>query len=243
MKKIIITGGTSGIGLEIAKRLLTLNYHVHLLGRNFSEAEFLNNFRKYKDNIKVSLFNINSLTEVKNFFHDNNEMIDGIIHSVGITDVKIFEESDLMLINEVMQTNLISLINFNQLAFPILKKNENTSIIHISSACSLYPCATVAYSVSKAGLDMLTKCLAIEWQKYKIRVNSINPAITKTPFHINNNIVEDCNYDKWLSDMKINNIHNEIINTEEIAHCVEFLLNEKSSSITGTILPIGALSK
>jgi NAD(P)-dependent dehydrogenase (short-subunit alcohol dehydrogenase family) len=230
MRKIIIIGGTSGIGEAILKRLK--NDMIFVISRNHSK--FIVN-----KNIHYFNFDINNENEIKNFFKNNNFQFDVIIHSAGTTDIKSFEDTEIEILQKVMNTNLISVMKFNKIAIPFLKKYDNSSIIHISSVCGFKPCESISYSVSKAGLDMFTKTLAIELAKYNIRVNSVNPGITRTNFHTENKVTE--HYDDWLETMKKNNINNEVLDPDEIAKAVEFLISENSKSITGTIIPIGVV--
>jgi len=72
-----------------------------------------------------------------------------------------------------------------------LKAANGAAIVNVSPVASIRPVSSVAYSVSKAGLDMLTEFLAGDLAPYKIRVNSVNPGFVRINIHLDNNNVED----------------------------------------------------
>jgi NAD(P)-dependent dehydrogenase (short-subunit alcohol dehydrogenase family) len=101
------------------------------------------------------------------------------------------------------------------------------------------PGRSIAYSVSKAGLDMLTEFLAGELAPFNIRVNAVNPGFVRTNIHYDNNIVESKDeYEQMVSDVVKRNPLNREGKPEEIADLIVFLLGNKSSWITGSVYKI-----
>lgn len=115
---------------------------------------------------------------------------------------------------------------------PLLKKANDASIINISSISSKIPGSSIAYSCSKATVDMLTKSLAKELSKYNIRINSVNPGIVDTGFQVNNKLLNTKEYLDFLDKMKTK-YPLGIGETTDISNLVMFLVSKKAKWITG----------
>ena len=108
----------------------------------------------------------------------------------------------------------------------MLKNGTNPSVINISSIHSEKPGGSIAYCTSKAGLDMLTKCMAQELTKYKIRVNSINPAFVESNIYLSSGDYSEEEYKELVNERNAYN---------DIAPLAEFLLSDNSLWTTGSI--------
>jgi NAD(P)-dependent dehydrogenase (short-subunit alcohol dehydrogenase family) len=115
----------------------------------------------------------------------------------------------------------------------LLKKSEYPSVVNISSISSRLSGASMGYSVAKAGVDMITCCLARELSKYKIRVNSVNPGITKSGFQVHNGLMNDEQYEKFLSDIS-KSYPIGLGDCEDVSELIFYLASEKAKWITGS---------
>jgi NAD(P)-dependent dehydrogenase (short-subunit alcohol dehydrogenase family) len=114
---------------------------------------------------------------------------------------------------------------------------EGAAIVNISSVAALKPGTSLAYSVSKAGIDMFTKYLAGELGKYGVRVNSVNPGLVLTNLHYDNRIVaNESQYQKMLDKAIRRYPLGKLGQPEDIAEMVAFLLSEKAGWITGSVI-------
>ncbi len=180
-KNIIVTGGSKGIGAEIVQSLAMLGHNV-ILNYNNSEKQALDmqetlkkkgirielfkaDVSKFEDTKKLSEFAINKL---KN--------IDVLINNAGISQSKLFTEITENEWQKMIDTNLSSAFFMSQHIAKNMIKNKKGCIINISSIWGETGASCeVHYSISKAGLDGLTKSLAKELGPSNIRVNSIAP--------------------------------------------------------------------
>ncbi len=138
-----------------------------------------------------------------------------------------------------LEVNLNGPYLLTQTLLPLLKKAKGASIVNVTSIASVRPGSSVAYSVSKAGLDMLTEFLAGDLGPYKIRVNSINPGLVKTNIHLDNQIVKDREaYENLLKNALPRYPIGRIGEPEDIANLAVFLLSDQADWITGSIIKI-----
>jgi NAD(P)-dependent dehydrogenase (short-subunit alcohol dehydrogenase family) len=124
-----------------------------------------------------------------------------------------------------------------QLASPHLIKTKG-SIVNISSVTGLrsFP-GVLAYCVSKAGVDQLTRCAALELAAKGVRVNAVNPGVVVTEIHKRGGMSE-ADYDKFLEHSKTTHPLGRVGNAAEVAELVFFLASEKAAWITGATYQI-----
>lgn len=187
MKKIaIVTGASKGIGREIAKMLARENIQV-IANYNKSEQEALKLQEELKlENIEIDIKKADvskreESKELVNYTIQKYGKVDILINNAGISEYKLFTDETDSDWENVINTNLYSAFAMSQEVIPNMVHNKNGCIINISSAWGLVGGALeVIYSVSKAGMDGLTKALAKELGPSNIRVNSIAPGMINT---------------------------------------------------------------
>lgn len=243
MRVALITGGSSGIGRGIAEKFLENNYFVHIIGKSSENLEICRSEIKsdrvcfYKGDIVSADF----VTGVINEVSSHSKHLDILVNAAGIYLGSGGVEEPLERWEKILQVNLFAQFLVVQKSVPVLKLGNKPGIINISSVCSLYPyssCTSTSYSVSKAGLDMLTKRLAQELASDGIRVNSINPGV------VTSNIWKrsGATLEQHLAWKK--NIRQErhpLGRTGEpadIANLALFLASEESEWMTGSIIPL-----
>lgn len=232
MKKVIlITGASRGIGHAIAVELAkTGNYTVIA---NYNQS--LEQAKKLKSDYAVDIFKADvskreEVAKMINYSLNKYGKIDVLINNAGISNFKLFTDVTDNDWNSVINTNLYSAFCTTQEVLPNMIKNKSGCIINISSIWGIIgsSCESI-YSISKAGLDAMTKSLAKELGPSNIRVNSIAPGIIDTDMNSN------------LSESELTNIINEIPLQkiglpEDIAKCVSWLIEDNYT--TGQILSI-----
>ena len=146
--------------------------------------------------------------------------IDILINNAGISEYKMFTDETDKDWNKVINTNLYSAFMMSQEVVPNMIHNKNGCIINISSVWGMVGGSLeVLYSISKAGMDGLTKGLAKELGPSNIRVNSIAPGIIDT--EMNNNLSEE-----ELKELKEQIPLGKIGTPVDIARCVEWIIND-----------------
>jgi NAD(P)-dependent dehydrogenase (short-subunit alcohol dehydrogenase family) len=133
--------------------------------------------------------------------------------------------------DRMMDINLRSIYLFLRAAAPELAKRKG-SVVNLSSVAGIRPYAgLVGYCVSKAALDMLTRCAALDFASQGVRVNAVNPGVVVTELHTVTNAVPD--YAGFLERSKTTHPLGRVGQPEEIAALILFLLSDEAGWITG----------
>lgn len=236
MEKVaIVTGASRGIGREIAKTLAKKGI---IVVANYNKSE--EKAKKLKDelekeNIKIDIFkaDVSKRQEVKELVKytlEKYKKIDILVNNAGIAEYKLFTDETDEDWNRVINNNLYSAFAISQEVIPNMIHNKSGSIINISSVNGMVGSSLeVIYSVSKAGMDGLTKALAKELGPSNIRVNSIAPGSIDTDMNA------------MLSKDELKELENEtplgrIGKASDIAKCIEWLVED--SFTTGQVISI-----
>ena len=230
-KIVLITGASRGIGRAIAKQLAQKGYKI-IANYNRSEEQ-AKKLQEENDNIDIYRADVSKRDEVKNMVKyaiNKYGKIDILINNAGISENKLFTDVTDDDWNRVITNNLYSTFCVTQEVITNMIHEKQGCIINISSVWGIVgaSCESI-YSITKAGIDAMTKSLAKELGPSNIRVNSIAPGIIDTDMN------------KGLSDEEIENIKNEIPlerigQTIDIAKCVNWLIED--SYTTGQVISI-----
>lgn len=234
-KVIIVTGASRGIGKEIAKGLSKKGYQV-IANYNKSEEQAIKLKEELKkENINIDIFKADvskrkEAEELVKYTIRKFGKIDILINNAGISQIKEFTQITDEDWNNIINTNLNSVFYMTQETCKNMIHNKKGCIINISSIWGVIGASCeVHYSVSKAGIDAITKSLAKEMGPSNIRVNSIAPGIINTEMN------------KKLSEKEIENIKEEIPlekigKAQDIEKCIEWLIEDEYT--TGQIISI-----
>ena len=233
MKTVLITGASRGIGNTIARALALDGYQVVA---NYNKSEKL--IKKMQEELEskgceISVFqaDVSKQEEAKSlveFAIKKYKKIDILINNAGIDSIGLFTDITKEEWQSVMDVNLNSVFYVTQEVARSMIQRKNGCIINISSIWGMVGASCeVAYSVSKAGVDAITKSLAKELGPSNIRVNSIAPGIIDTSMNYN------------LTQEEKNNIIDNIPlgrigKKEDIYPCVKWLIEDKYT--TGQII-------
>src|SRR5689334_20215626 len=173
-KKILITGASSGIGRATAELFLSRGATVTLVGRREAAIkEVASGERAFI--IAADLSNEKAAAGCLNRAVEEMDGLDVLINAAGILKSGSIETTSLELWDEMMNINVRSVFHLMQLAVPHLEKLPG-NIVNVSSVTGLRSFPNVlANCVSKAAVDQLTRCVALELAAKGIRVNAVNP--------------------------------------------------------------------
>ncbi len=222
MKIALVTGATSGIGFEITKELLNLDYVVYGLGRNFERENQNKEIFSHKNFNKI-ICDLSKLNELEKSLHSLKKInFSLIINSAGVGFFAPHEELNIGKIKNMISVNLQAPLIICQIFLRSLKNNRGT-IINISSVTAKKesPLASV-YSATKAGLTHFGKSLFEEVRKSEVKVITIHPDMTKTNFYENNFF--DCSDDEEA-----------YIIASDIAKTIKFILEQRESIVFNEI--------
>ncbi len=236
MEKIaIITGASRGIGREIAKQLAKNNIKI-IANYNQSEQEAIQLKQELeKENIIIDIIkaDVSKREEAKKlvqFVLKKYKKVDILINNAGISEYKMFLEETDEDWKRVIHTNLYSAFIMSQEVLPNMIHLKDGCIINISSIWGMVGASLeVLYSISKAGLDGMTKALAKELGPSNIRVNSIAPGL------INTDMNADLTKDE-LEQLKKETPLGKIGTPKDIAKCVEWLISDTFT--TGQVISV-----
>ena len=229
MATAIVTGASRGIGREIAKQLALCGHNV-IANYNKSKEKAIE-LQKENPNIYIYQADVSKREEVKKlvqFAKDTFGDIDILINNAGIDQWKLFTDTTDEDWNQMMENNLNSVFYMTQEVLKYMIPKQKGCIINISSIWGITGASCeVAYSVSKAGIDGLTKALAKELGPSGIRVNSIAPGAIMTDMNKN------------LTQKEIEEVNEQIPlgkfgKPEDIAKCVKWLVEDEYT--TGQII-------
>lgn len=234
-KIILVTGASHGIGKAIAKFMAENNYTVVANYNNSLESavQFQNELKEKNIHIDIFKADVSKRDEVKkmiDFIIEKYKKIDVLINNAGISSFNMFSDITDIEWNNVINTNLYSAFCVTQEVLPYMIHQKNGCIINISSVWGLVgsSCETL-YSISKAGLDGMTKSLAKELGPSNIRVNSIAPGFIDT--NMNKNLSQDT-IDSIKEDIPLGRVGSP----SSIARCVNWLVEDDFT--TGQIISV-----
>ncbi|HEY8140680.1 MAG TPA: SDR family oxidoreductase [Nitrososphaera sp.] len=239
-KVAMVTGAGGGVGRAISKRLASEGCKVVLIGRNRDKLVKVGSEIGDKKNVLTVATDITKEAEVLSATEQtisSFDKIDILVNNAGtITDPSPFHESSDDHWNELIDTNLIGTFRMTKAVIPIMMKNGGGNIVNISSVLGMRSIPKVplsVYGVTKAGVIMFTKSIAVEYGQHGIRSNCVCPST------IRSSIIEP-----YLQDEDAKKILEstfplrKIGDPEDIAGAVAYLCSEDARWVTGTVLMV-----
>jgi|ERR1035437_1463542 NAD(P)-dependent dehydrogenase (short-subunit alcohol dehydrogenase family) len=237
-----ITGGTSGIGRALSLRYLDEGWKVLAIGKGETHALELEKTASGSGELTVHVADLTEFAKcsvIAKEIEQTDARLDLLVNAAGTIGSGGVQEETPARFEDVIKGNLWSAFNMTKASVELLTKTSNACVINISSVCSLRPCASVAYSVAKAGMDMFTKTIARELAANGIRVNSVNPSVVKSNLQKSAGLFDDdVMYEKWVNDMTRTHPLGRVGLPEDIVEAVYFLASEKATWITGSIFSV-----
>ena len=246
-KKIIISAGASGIGWATTKICIAKGALVYLCDVDPKAINKVKKHPLYNKRIFVSEIDASNETQVIDFFHiikKKFKNLDALINNVGIEGpTRPIEKLNSNEWENTLHVNVNSHFYFTKQAIPLLKKSKNGSIINISSVAGImgYPLRS-PYAASKWAVVGVTKTLAMELGKYKIRVNAICPGTIKGD-RMKRVIRDKAKFEK-VSAKTIENDFVSMasmrswINPEDIGNMCAYLISDEANKVSGQVIAV-----
>lgn len=227
-KDAIITGGTSGIGLAIAKKMIECGASVTIVGRNEQKTKLIANENNCSYLVIDLLDTQRMIEKVQEYI--KNRRIDILVNSAGILDKEKWLEKTPDNFDRVINTNLKAAYFMSQtVAKHMLKHKIKGHILNVSSSSSMRP-SWGPYQLSKRALNGMTLGFAQKLAPHGITVNALAPGVTMTPMA--SNFIKDTENLAYYNPLR------RAETPEEIANLAIFLISNLGTSIVGDTVMI-----
>jgi NAD(P)-dependent dehydrogenase (short-subunit alcohol dehydrogenase family) len=238
---VLVTGATSGIGRAVSLRFAENSARVSAVGRNETAlAEVCHAIEANRGKALSIVADVTNATDAKRAMDETVDRfgrLDVLVNAAGHISSGTIENTPLAAWDAMMDVNLRAVFHLMQLAAPHLIQTKG-NIVNISSVTGLrsFP-GVLAYCVSKAGVDQLTRCAALELAPKGVRVNAVNPGVVITEIHKRGGMSE-ADYARFLEHSKTTHPIGRVGEAREIAELVYYLASERAAWITGATYPI-----
>jgi len=232
----MVTGGASGIGASVAKEIVKNDGCVGVFDRNGPLAETL--CKELGPNslpVAGSVLSEPDLERARAQVEEKFGPVNALVCCAGIPQVPTkVEEFTLSEWTRILESHLTGTFSACRvIGSAMAKRAGGGAIVNLASVVGIDPGPTLAYGAAKAGVINLTKILAVQWAKAGVRVNSVAPGWTDTPF------LRPAERGGKRDFKPIENAvpMGRVLAPEEIAAPILFLLSPQASAITGVVLP------
>ena len=234
-RKALVTGAGRGIGRVLAISLAQFGCDVAILEKNMNDArnvvEEIKKIGKKAAAIEVDVTRKANVEKAFSAAAKQLGRLDIVINNAGVCIHEAAEDTPEEHYDFVVDTDLKGVFLCCQAAAALMKPQKKGSIINIASmsgSIANYPQKQAHYNAAKAGVILLTKCLAVEWVDYGIRVNSISPGYTRTEMTVKLSAPEMIA--QWESMIPMR----RMADPQELAGAAIYLASDASSYTTGS---------
>ncbi|HOO38345.1 MAG TPA: SDR family oxidoreductase [Deltaproteobacteria bacterium] len=236
-KVIVVTGGSRGIGLEIARELIAQKAKVVICGRKQDSLDAAQEMLG-AENVMTVQAHIAKEEDVEALFStvmDRYARLDVLINNVGMNLMTPFiADTEFSLWQKIIETNLSGTFLCSRRASQIMRNQQGGKIVNVSSIAGRKASPGMGiYGIAKAGIEMLTKVLASELAPFNIQVNAVAPSMVRTefskPFWSNPDL-----YEHIVKTIPLGRIAEPM----DVVHPVLFLASDAAGFITGQTIVV-----
>ena len=225
----IVTGAASGIGRAVAAYLADKGHRVLLADLNAEQAAEVARGIPTARHAALDVTDFEACKRVVGDWAAQGLVPSGLVNCAGVRTHVMTIDGNMDHWRRTLEVNLLGTYAMCAAVAHAMIPNQGGAIVNIASTRAQLPGpGRAAYSVSKAGVVMLTRCLALEWAAYGIRVNSVSPGYIRTP--INVHAFADPEYEQSVFEQTPMRRSGDVV---EVARAIDFLLSDDSSYITG----------
>lgn len=230
-KTALVTGVSRGIGREIAKLLSKCNAKVIGVCRSCQDSETL---KQEIPGIEILKIDLSDWNQTKIALEPFKNRVDLLVNNAGLAICTPLGEITEMECDQMYNVNVKAIINVTQCLIPGMKERGKGSIVNISSVAGLIGLKDhLVYGASKAAVNLMTEIMALELGPFGIRVNSVNPGVTKTDMAMVG--WSDPARAQWMITRCPLGRFSE---PREVAEVVAYLLSDHSSMVNALNIPV-----
>ena len=233
-RRVVISGASSGIGLETARMLASKGAEVCLTARRAdplaaAAKEIGDGAWAWPCDVADPESVVALAAETKTRWG----AVDGLVNNAGFAPMARLDETPNDVWDETFAINVRGPFLLCRELGPMLKEGKSPAVVNVSSTLAERAIqGMAAYNASKAALNQLTRSLALEWAP-QVRVNAVMPAVVETPIHATRGMSSE-----QVEAMGEMHPMRRVGQPEDVAAMISFLLSDASSWMTGAVIPV-----
>ena len=233
-QRVLISGASSGIGLETARRLVQEGAEVCLVARNPERLQTaVAEIGGTAWQVAVDVADPAAVAALVAEVGSRWSAVDGLVNNAGIAPMAAVDDTTTEVWNETFDINVRGPFLLCRELSGLLHAGNSPSVVNVSSTLAekAIP-GMAAYNASKAALNQFTRSLALEWAP-SVRVNAVMPAVVDTPIHALRGMSSE-----QVKEMAGYHPLGRVGQPEDVASLIVFLLSGEASWMTGAVIPI-----
>ena len=226
----VVTGGSSGLGLAIARRLGTAGTRVAVVDRDLAPPELFT--------ARADLRNDGDVVRAVSACHEYLGRIDVLVNCAGVGAQGTIEDNTDDEWHSVLDVNVVAIARVSRAALPSLRRSPSAAIVNVSSIAATAGLPNRAlYSASKGAVLALTRAMAADLLPEGIRVNAVSPGTADTPW-IDRLLAKAADPRAERAALEARQPHGRLVSADEVAHAVAYLVSPQAGSTTGISLAV-----
>jgi 3-oxoacyl-[acyl-carrier protein] reductase len=240
MRNVIVTGGSRGLGLGIARRLVGVGYRVIAIARR-QNSEFIEAIREAElanpgslHFVPFDLSEIEGIADLVKTVRKDFGPIYGLVNNAGVSFDGVLALMPTSQIEQLLRVNTLSPIVLSKYVVRTMMADGGGRIVNLSSITAFTGYSGLSvYAATKASIIGFSRSLAREAGRMGVNVNSVAPGFVDT------DMTKDLK-DEQRQQIKRRSALKRLVDVDDVSDAVEFLLSDKARNITGTVLTVDA---